>query len=59
MNLPDREAGVDLIQLVALEAEVLFHARDVCISKVGAVELRVGPCQFRTNRDPGNVLTEA
>ncbi len=42
MNLPNGETGVDLIQLVAAETEVLFHARDVCISKVGAVELRVG-----------------
>lgn len=36
------ENGVDLIQLRALEAEVLFHARDVGVVEVGAVEV-VGP----------------
>ncbi len=42
MSLPNGEAGVDLIELIALETEVLFHARDVCVSKIGAVKLRFG-----------------
>lgn len=36
-----REGGLDLRQLVADEAELLLHARDVGIVEVGAVELVV------------------
>jgi hypothetical protein len=38
---PNSEASVDVIQLISLEPEVLFHARDVCIGKVGAVKLGI------------------
>lgn len=37
-----RERGLDLGQLVAHEAQLLLHARDVGIVDVGAVELLVG-----------------
>lgn len=38
-DVADREAGVDHVQLVAHEAEVFLHARDVGIAEVGSVQL--------------------
>jgi len=39
-NSPHGEAGVDLVELVSLEAKLRLHARHVGIGKVGAVQLR-------------------
>lgn len=38
-DVAGREGGLDLGQLVADEAQLLLHARDVGIVEVGAVEL--------------------
>jgi hypothetical protein len=53
VDLPDGKAGVDLIQLVAQEAKVLFHTRDVCIGEVGAIELGSGKASAGGRRKGG------
>ena len=39
MAIPDGEAGVDLIELVAFEVQVFAHTRYIGIANVGSIEL--------------------
>lgn len=36
---PYSEDGVDLIELVAFEAQLFPHTRDVCIVEIGAIKI--------------------
>jgi hypothetical protein len=38
-SLPDSENRVDLVELVALEMQVIFHPRDVGIGEIGSIKL--------------------
>lgn len=39
VNLPNGEASVDFIELIAYKAQVGFHTRNIGIGKVAAVKL--------------------
>ena len=39
LNVPDCKTGIDDIQLVALEAKVLFHSCNIGIEQIASIQL--------------------
>lgn len=49
-NLPHRKHSINLVELITLEVQLFFHARDVCIVQIGTVEVTSHGVSFRRFR---------